>query len=104
MNRLFFCLPFSHCSRFETEWISRPSSEEAGLPRSNRVQQRRGALATQIAVNQHFNNLTLMVIMINVCWIGYDADANSEDTLLDAEVQFIVMESAQMFLKFCKVF
>jgi voltage-gated sodium channel len=52
----------------------------------------KGALSTRIATSGWFNHLTLSVILLNVAWIGYDADQNLEDELMDAEIQFIIME------------
>jgi voltage-gated sodium channel len=52
----------------------------------------RGTFATRIATHHVFNNLTLVIIFFNVCWIGYDADQNDAPMLLEAEVQFILAE------------
>ena len=49
-------------------------------------------IVVQIATSDWFNNFTLLVIVFNVCWIGYDTDANTEANILDAPMAFLVME------------
>jgi hypothetical protein len=51
-----------------------------------------GRLVVKIATSDWFNNFTLLVIVFNVIWIGYDTDQNEEASILDASMQFLVME------------
>eukprot|EP00930_Biecheleria_cincta_P043119 TRINITY_DN29647_c0_g1_i1.p1 TRINITY_DN29647_c0_g1~~TRINITY_DN29647_c0_g1_i1.p1 ORF type:complete len:592 (+),score=120.23 TRINITY_DN29647_c0_g1_i1:38-1813(+) len=46
-----------------------------------------------IATNIWFENVTLIVITINAGWMGYDADSNHAPSLVQAEIQFIVVEN-----------
>lgn len=50
-------------------------------------------LSQAIARSESFSNLTLFVIFMNALYIGYDADANTQENLLDADPQFLVMEN-----------
>mmetsp|Transcript_97660 Transcript_97660/g.232462 ORF Transcript_97660/g.232462 Transcript_97660/m.232462 type:complete len:625 (+) Transcript_97660:82-1956(+) len=46
-----------------------------------------------IARSRVFDNTTLLIITVNALWISYDTDRNKANTLLDAELQFLVMEN-----------
>lgn len=52
-----------------------------------------------IAKHAVFESCTLLVIMINAVWMGYDADQNDKTSLSEAEIQFIIAENA-----FCAYF
>ena len=43
----------------------------------------------------------LLIIIYNVAWIGYDAETNDEQNILDAPLRYIVMEYAGCFLSVC---
>lgn len=46
----------------------------------------------RIARSPFFQNMTLFMILSYALWLSYDTDANDSPTLLEAEVQFQVME------------
>lgn len=52
-----------------------------------------------IARQQAFEAVTLLIVMINALWIGFDADKNTADALPDAPIGFQVMENL-----FCSYF
>eukprot|EP00930_Biecheleria_cincta_P074423 TRINITY_DN61636_c0_g1_i1.p1 TRINITY_DN61636_c0_g1~~TRINITY_DN61636_c0_g1_i1.p1 ORF type:complete len:656 (+),score=122.15 TRINITY_DN61636_c0_g1_i1:229-1968(+) len=47
-----------------------------------------------IAKHAVFENMTLLVIMLNAVWMGYDADQNDKTTLSESAIQFIIAENA----------
>jgi len=49
-------------------------------------------IAQAIARSDLFSHITLVVIFCNAIYIGYDADQNFEENLLDAKIQFQVLE------------
>mmetsp|Transcript_115159 Transcript_115159/g.365923 ORF Transcript_115159/g.365923 Transcript_115159/m.365923 type:complete len:605 (+) Transcript_115159:152-1966(+) len=60
-----------------------------------------------IARSQHFENLTLLVIVANALWIWVDTDLNTADTLIQADLIFQIMEnffclffSLELFIRF----
>jgi len=52
-----------------------------------------------IAVHPAFEYMTLSLIGVNAIWMGYDTDANEAATLLEADIQFVIMENV-----FCAYF
>eukprot|EP00929_Paragymnodinium_shiwhaense_P115185 TRINITY_DN83881_c0_g1_i1.p1 TRINITY_DN83881_c0_g1~~TRINITY_DN83881_c0_g1_i1.p1 ORF type:complete len:737 (-),score=199.93 TRINITY_DN83881_c0_g1_i1:145-2355(-) len=49
--------------------------------------------AGRISLDQRFESLTMLVILINAAWIGYEVDSNDAEFILDADTKFIVVEN-----------
>eukprot|EP00931_Biecheleriopsis_adriatica_P087534 TRINITY_DN6199_c0_g5_i1.p1 TRINITY_DN6199_c0_g5~~TRINITY_DN6199_c0_g5_i1.p1 ORF type:complete len:693 (+),score=161.84 TRINITY_DN6199_c0_g5_i1:95-2173(+) len=50
-------------------------------------------LMRTIALHPAFEYTTLAFIAINAAWMGYDTDMNTASTLLDAKLEFVIMEN-----------
>mmetsp|Transcript_34480 Transcript_34480/g.78683 ORF Transcript_34480/g.78683 Transcript_34480/m.78683 type:complete len:678 (-) Transcript_34480:105-2138(-) len=64
--------------------------------------------AQRIARSKLFDDITLVVIVVNALWLAIDADLNPAETLLTAKPPFIIMEtiflvyfSGELAVRFC---
>lgn len=55
-----------------------------------------------VAKSAPFENVTLAVIAANALWISYDTDANKSATLMEADVQFQIVENFFCIYFFCE--
>lgn len=63
--------------------------------------------AQAVATSDLFNNLTLVVIALNALYLGYDADRNDKDLLIEADIGFVIGENVfcvfftvELFIRF----
>lgn len=84
---------FANKDAMKQELRERLADKEEPL-REQDMYHKDGRTVVTIVKNKQFENLTFIVILLNMIWIGVDADYNHEEFLVNAPVIFQVVENS----------